>query len=99
MVPEPRDLTKAEPTHPREPSSPRAHVQEPLILSSRNILEKIVDETASPTKLSLDWQRPGDVEVPSAEPEPVCDEPKRLAEPVGQTKVEPMEVEEEPQRV
>lgn len=101
MVREPRVLTKAKPTCPRGSSSPRAYVQEPLVLSGGDILEKTADEMAPPNEPSLNEPRPTDVEMPSAElvPESVCDETERSAEPTEPNRVEHMEVEKEPQRV
>lgn len=69
--------------------------------SGEEILEKTLDETAPPNELPFNEQRPRDVEMQSSEPipEPVCDEsemPVKTPEPTG---VEPMVVEEEPQRV
>lgn len=98
VVPGPKVSTEAEPTCPGEPSSLIIDVQEPLVPSGEDILEKTLKEMVPPKEPSLNEQQAGDMELKSAEPIPkqVCNEPEKSARPAEPTGVEPMEVEEEP---
>lgn len=69
-----RVVTEAEPVHLGEPSSPKGDIQGPLVPSGEEILEKALDEIAL-HELSLNEQQTEDVEIQSAEPQPVCGEP------------------------
>lgn len=69
-----RVVTEAESVHLGEPSSPKGDIQGPSVPSGEEILEKALDEIAL-HELSLNVQQTEDVEIQSAEPQPVCGEP------------------------
>lgn len=101
VVLEPMILNEVELAIPKESSSPRAVVQEPIVPLGEDILQENLNEETLPKESSLNEQQAGDVEMQSNEPtsEQANDElqnPVPLAKP---TRAEPVEVEEDPQQV
>lgn len=101
VVPESIVSTEVEPAHHEGPPSPRATIKELTTPLGESILEENLNEPTSPKEPSLNIQQARDVEMQPAEstPEQASDEPERPVPLIEPAKAEPMEVEEEAQRV